>query len=240
MKKRVVIAVVALLVAGGALWRLFSSREFLYAGTVEATEVDVSARVSSVIASFDAKEGAVVRAGESLVKLSCEDYRLAADIAQKDFKRAEELRRMGSMPQEGYDRALYKRDDAALRVEWCAVLSPLEGTVLSTYREAGELVNPGAKLLTLADLREVWAMVYVPQTLVHGLRPGMEVEALLPETGAMLKGKVSHINDEAEFTPKNVQTRQERTRLVFGVKIVFPNPEGLLKPGMTVEARLPG
>jgi len=54
-----------------------------------------------------------------------------------------------------------------------------------------------------------------------------------------LTGRVTHINSEAEFTPKNVQTRQERTRLVFGVKISFDNKDGLLKPGMTIEMDLP-
>jgi HlyD family secretion protein len=52
-------------------------------------------------------------------------------------------------------------------------------------------------------------------------------------------GTIALIRDEAEFTPKNVQTRSERTRLVYGVKLVFPNPEGILKPGMTIEVKLP-
>ena len=96
------------------------------------------------------------------------------------------------------------------------------------------------KLVTVADLSEVWAMVYVPQPLLAKLSPGQSVEAILPELpGRTLQGKIARIREQAEFTPKNVQTRQERTRLVFGVKIVFPNPERILKPGMTVEVRLP-
>jgi len=239
-KKRILIIAAAAAAAGLLGWRLLG-REFLYAGTVEATEVDISARVSSVISAFAAKEGETVPQGRRLVTLACEDLNLAADIAHKDFKRAAQLRQGGSIPQEAYDRALYRRDDAALRVSWCDIDAPIAGTVLATYREANELVSPGAKLLTLADLREVWAVVYVPQPLLAKLSPGMEVLALLPEApGARLQGRIAHINDEAEFTPKNVQTRQERTRLVFGVKVVFPNPDRLLKPGMTVEVRLPG
>ncbi|OGR56613.1 MAG: hypothetical protein A2X36_11020 [Elusimicrobia bacterium GWA2_69_24] len=203
--------------------------------------MDLSARVSSVIGSFDAKEGASVKKGETLLTLSCEDLKLAAEIAKKDYDRAAQLRHNGSIPIEAYDRALYKRDDAALRVDWCRVQAPLDGVVLSTYREAGELVNPGTKLLTLADLREVWAVVYVPQPLLSRLHLGLEVAALVSEApDRTFVGRISHINDEAEFTPKNVQTRAERTRLVFGVKLVFPNADGALKPGMTVEARLPG
>ena len=175
-----------------------------------------------------------------MVRLACEDVRLEADIAARDYQRALELRRAGVMPQENYDRFLNKRDEAALRLDWCAIRAPLDATVLAVYHEPDELVSPGMRLLTLADLREVWAVVYVPQSLLAGLKPGLEVVALLPELkGRLFKGRVSHINDEAEFTPKNVQTRQERTRLVFGVKVRFPNPDGVLKPGMTVEVRLP-
>ncbi|MCX5794853.1 MAG: efflux RND transporter periplasmic adaptor subunit [Elusimicrobia bacterium] len=237
--KRLVVAG-AVAVALLAAWKLLGGREFLYAGTVEATEVDISSRLNSVIAAFDAAEGRQVRAGESLVQLACEDVKLAAGIAERDYKRAQELRRSGVMPQESYDRFLNKRDDAALRLDWCAIKAPMDAVVLATYHEANELVSPGTKLLTLADLREVWAIVYVPGPLLAKLSLDMPVEALLPEMkGRVFKGRVSHIHSEAEFTPKNVQTREERTRLVFGVKVRFPNPDGVLKPGMTVEVRLP-
>ncbi len=237
--KRLVIvgaAVLALLLG----WKLLIRREFLYAGTVEATEVDISSRLNSIIAAFDAAEGRQVRVGEPLVRLACEDVKLAADIAQRDYKRAKDLHHSGVMPQENYDRFQNKRDDASLKLDWCAIKAPMDAVVLATYHEANELVSPGMKLLTLADLREVWAIVYVPEPLLAKLSLDMPVEGILPETpGRAFKGRISHINDEAEFTPKNVQTREERTRLVFGVKVKFPNPDGALKPGMTVEVRLP-
>jgi len=72
------------------------------------------------------------------------------------------------------------------------------------------------------------------------IKPGMAVTGFLPEVkGKKLPGRIARVREEAEFTPKNVQTSEERTRLVYGVKIAFPNPDGLLKPGMTVEVRLP-
>ena len=68
------------------------------------------------------------------------------------------------------------------------------------------------------------------------LKLNQEVTAWLPfSRGRRLTGKVVHIRNEAEFTPKNVQTRTERERLVFGIKIAFDNTDGLLKPGMSVE-----
>jgi len=56
--------------------------------------------------------------------------------------------------------------------------------------------------------------------------------------GRMFKGRVTYISPEAEFTPKNVQTREDRVKLVFGVKVEVPNPDGLLKPGMPADALL--
>lgn len=180
MKPRNIAVLLVLAAAAGSLLR---KGEFLYAGTVEATEIDISSRLSSTIASFDVKEGRPVKAGQVMVRLSCEDVKLAADIAERDFKRAQKLRD-GAMTEEAYDRLRYKRDDAQLRLDWCAVKAPLDATVLAVYHEADESVSPGARLLTLADLSEVCAMVYVPQP----------------------------------------QTREERTRLVYGVKVSCPQP----------------
>jgi HlyD family secretion protein len=150
------------------------------------------------------------------------------------------LRRANAATREEEDHTRAAHDDAALRVSWCNVAAPLTGTVLTRYHEPGEQVAPGTKLFTLADLRQVWVYVYVPQPLLAQLRIGMELSGHLPELqDRAVTGRVIKINDEAEFTPKNVQTREERTRLVYGVKVLFKNPNGLLKPGMPIEVALP-
>lgn len=232
-------AILAVSILSFALWH-FLGREFLYAGTIEVTEVDVSARVSSVIERVEVREGQQVEAGQSLLKLACEDIRLAADLAKSNYDRARQLAKQGSLSQADFDRAKYQYEDAVLRKAWCDVAAPGKGTVLSIYREAGELVGPGTKLLTLGDLSEAWAYIYVGQALLASLKLGQEVEGVLPEMpGRTFKGRIAHIRDEAEFTPRNVQTRDERSRLVYGIKTAFSNPDGILKPGMTIEVRLP-
>ena len=221
------------------LWRIFGV-EFLYAGTVEATEVDISARVSSVIDKLEVAEGDPVQKGQGLVRLACEDVRLAADLAESNYKRGVELFQAGSMAKAEFDRIRYQREDASVRRSWCGVKSPISGMVLSVYHEAGELVGPGTRLATVADMSEVWAVIFVPQPVVARLKPGAEVTGFLAEMGKnKFPGRISHIREKAEFTPKNIQTREERTRLVYGIKVSFPNPDGILKPGMTIEVRLP-
>ncbi|OGR95976.1 MAG: hypothetical protein A2016_10120 [Elusimicrobia bacterium GWF2_62_30] len=207
---------------------------------MEATETDLSARISGVIDSYGAREGEAVKKGGVITAIDCDDLRLAAGIASEDFKRAEELFKGGSLSKENFDRLKYKRDDSALKVQWCTIKSPVSGRLLYAYREKGELVAPGTKLATVADLSEVWAYIYVPHDLLAKLSTGMEIKGYLPEAGEKeFPGRVSVIYSEAEFTPKNVQTRKERTRLVFAVKVTFPNPEETLKPGMTLEVKLP-
>ncbi len=144
------------------------------------------------------------------------------------------------MNREAYDKLKFKWEDAEVRLGWSSIKSPLDGTVLTRYHEPGEMVNPGTKLLTIADLKHPWAYVYVPQPMLSKLSIGMKVNGFVPDDrNRAVSGKIEHINDEAEFTPKNVQTRKERTRLVFGIKVAFINDDEFLKPGMTVEVTLP-
>ena len=135
-----------------------------------------------------------------------------------------------------------RKEEADIRLSWCSLNSPLSGSVLSRYHEPGEWVSPGVKILTLADTKDIWAYIYVPQTLLAKLSLGMKVKAFLPEMNLKsFEGKIVKISEEAEFTPKNVQTREERSRLVFAIKVNFKesNTEDILKPGMTLEVDLP-
>lgn len=215
---------------------VFFRSEFSYAGTVEVTKVDIPARVSSVISEFPVKEGQIVEKDQMLVKLDCEEIRLGYELARKNYDRALKLYRGGSIAQESYDQIKNRKDEIETRFKWCEVVAPIKGTVLTTYFEPGEMVLPGAKLLTLGDLDEVYAYFYLPHDQIAPLKMEQKVTARLPEMDdRKFEGVIAYINPEAEFTPKNVQTRDERTRLVYAVKIRFENPEGILKPGMTLE-----
>jgi HlyD family secretion protein len=241
-KDKRLLAIPVLLAAAFVVWTWVKGRDFRYAGTVEATEVSLSPRISSTISAVAVREGDVVRKGQVLVELGCEDLKLASAIAERDAARAERLYKNGATPFEAYDRDRNRRDDAALKVGWCRVESPTDGTVLARLREPGEWASPGVKLLTLADLGGVYAFIYVPQAELHRLSPGQGVEVFLPEAdgaAARRRGTIAFIRPQAEFTPKNVQTRAERTRLVYGIKLALDNADGVLKPGMPVEVRLP-
>lgn len=240
MKKRLRIVIPLVLAVAALVYWHFKSNAFTYAGTVEATEVNISAKVPSTLKLVAVKEGQPVKEGDPLALLSGEDLRLAQDQAGVDYYRGIQLYKSGSMTQETLDRLKSAKLMANLKVEWCDIRSPLNGTVLTQYHQPGEWVGTGTRLFTLANLKEVWCLIYVPQPMLVKLSTGQKLTATLPEmTDKTFTGTIAHISDQAEFTPKNVQTRKERARLVYSVKVVFPNPEGLLKPGMTLEMDLP-
>ncbi len=239
-RARIVIALLVLSGLAALIWWLAAPKDFRYAGTVEATEVVLSSRVASVINEIAVKESDAVEAGQVLMTLTGEDLRVAADLAEKEYRRGAELLRSGAINQSALDKLKAQRDQTALAVDWCTIKAPSAGRVLYSYREPGEMVAPGMQLFTLGDLTEVYAFIYVEQPKLANLSVGQKVEGLLPEMPEkQFPGTIALIRDEAEFTPKNVQTRSERTRLVYGVKLVFPNPDGVLKPGMTIEVKLP-
>lgn len=121
MKKKILPVILIAAIAGGVAWRVVKRPAFHYAGTVEATEVDVSPRLISTIAEGPAVEGQEVKAGDLLVRLSGEDYKIAAAQAESDFKRAKRLVASGSMTAEAFDKARFRWEDAQLRVEWLAI-----------------------------------------------------------------------------------------------------------------------
>ena len=89
----------------------------------------------------------------------------------------------------------------------------------------------------MTDLANAWLNAYIPEPDLARIRLGQEAE-VVTDDGQTRLGRVSFIASRAEFTPKNVQTRDERVKLVFRIKIALDNQDGLFKPGMPAEARL--
>ncbi len=117
------------------------------------------------------------------------------------------------------------------------VVSPVAGIVTRRPVEAGELVSPGATVLTISELDRVHVMLFVTEKELGRVRLGGEADVTIDAApGRVFKGRVTYISPEAEFTPKNIQTKEDRVKLVFGVKVEIPNPDGALKPGLPADA----
>jgi len=119
------------------------------------------------------------------------------------------------------------------------VVAPFAGTILRKLVEAGEVVASGTPLVTLVDLSRLYAKVYVSETDLGRIKLN---DAARAYTDAFprrpFEATVTEISQQAEFTPRDAHTKEERTKLVFAVKLALENPEGVLKPGMPADAQI--
>jgi HlyD family secretion protein len=117
------------------------------------------------------------------------------------------------------------------------IAAPIAGIVASRLVEPGELVAAGAPIVLVVDLDRAWASVYLEETLVPQVRIDQPA-TVITDAGDRIDGRVSFISPKAEFTPRNVQTANERAKLVYRIKVAVDNTKGVLKPGMPVEVDL--
>jgi HlyD family secretion protein len=280
-----------------------NENEISASGTIEATEVTISAKVGGEILRIPADEGAKVQPGDTLAVIDKADleiqfeqarantamaeaqYKLTVlgardeDItqaeatlknAEDDLNRTEGLFKEGSISQKQLDdiRTRYiiakqtydklksglrpeeieaargKRDMALAqqksikkKIDDSYVTAPVAGVLTQKGIEKGEVVLPNASLFRISNLDKVYLMIYISEIELAKIKLGQNASVHIdgvPERA--FPGKVIYTSSIAEFTPKNVQTRDDRTKLVFGVKIEIPNPEQILKPGMPADA----
>ncbi|MFZ3044807.1 MAG: efflux RND transporter periplasmic adaptor subunit [Desulfatirhabdiaceae bacterium] len=128
---------------------------------------------------------------------------------------------------------------AGQQLSYTELISPLTGTILSKSAEPGEYLNPGATVVVIGDLENPWLRGYVRETNLGKIHLGQDATVTTDSyPGKIYSGKIAYISDEAEFTPKTVQTFEERVKLMIRLKIELKNPSGELKPGMPADARI--
>jgi HlyD family secretion protein len=181
-----------------------------------------------------ARDDAAARRAQAEARLDAAQNRVSGARAALEKLRA------GARPEElAAARARVAAVEAQLaaleeNIRDATIAAPSSGVVTARLVEPGELVATGAPLVTLMDLDRAWANAYVEEPLVPSLRMGQPA-TVITDAGDRLPGEVAFIAPRAEFTPRNVQTAEERARLVFRVKVRVDNTRGVLKPGMPVE-----
>jgi HlyD family secretion protein len=125
-----------------------------------------------------------------------------------------------------------QKEDATVR-------APIDGIVTERLLDPGEMAAPRAAIAVLTDLDHAWAEVFVDEPQVPRVQLGQQATVFTDAGGEGLPGKVSFISSKAEFTPRNVQTAEDRSNLVYRVKVAVDNSKGILKQGMPVEAEIP-
>jgi multidrug resistance efflux pump len=183
---------------------------------------------------------------EANVMVSAAEAQYEIAEANVDVARAQlEALQSGATQQEvGVAESQVEQAEAALatlhvHLDKMTLRAPRTGIVVERTVNVGEIAPPNFSLLTLADLDQVTLTVYVPENQIGLVKVGQDVQVKVdsyPER--TFDAEVVHIASRAEFTPKNVQTKEERVSTVFAVKIEIPNADHALKPGMPADAEI--
>jgi HlyD family secretion protein len=236
----------------------------LVSGNIETTEIRLSFQIPGKIIALLTDEGRVVKKGDVLAKLdtdeltkikeqaefTLQDAQFNYEWVKEDYNRAENLFKGGAITAQQRDTAKNRFDGsearlkisksalelANVRLGYADLISPVNGFVLVKSAESGEVVQQGRPVFTVADLTDVWVTAYINETDLGKVRLGQQVDVKTDTyPDKIYKGRISFISQEAEFTPKQIQTTEERVKLVYRIKIAVENPNFELKPGMPAD-----
>jgi HlyD family secretion protein len=168
---------------------------------------------------------------------SAEAYDLAQEGSRTETIDAARAEVQGAKAQLASADAAWQQ--AKIQLSYGQLKAPTAGIVTSRNVEPGEVVTPAQDVMTMADLSNVDLKIFVDETEIGKVKPGQGVEVRVDTfPDKVYQGTVSYISPEAEFTPKMIQTRKERVKLVYLVKVSIPNPRLELKSGMPADAWL--
>jgi membrane fusion protein YbhG len=222
---------------------------------VDAAQGDVTtieAELKSAQLDLDRFE-TLLKANAGSVKQR-DDAKARVDVAVERARAAKERERAarealarlqkGSRPEEiDAARARLAAADAQIAileksVRDASVVAPVAGVVTQKLVDAGEIVARGTPLVVITDLDHAWANLFVPEPVIPRVKLGQPASVRTDAGGQPLGGTVTYISPKAEFTPRNVQTAEERSKLVYRIKVTVDNRAGVLKSGMPVDADL--
>ncbi|MEI7924776.1 MAG: efflux RND transporter periplasmic adaptor subunit [Chloroflexota bacterium] len=214
------VAVIAVLLLGSGCtsirWPGSAPAGISASGTLEAEETVIAPRVSGEILALPIAAGAPVMKGDVIARI--DDRAVQLQVRQSPDSAA--------------------RETFQLQAEDYTLRSPLSGVVTRVPAHAGELALPGQVLIAVSDLSTLRLTLYVRLADLGHVAVGQRLAITAdPYPGRTFEGIVTSINQQAEFTPRNVQTQSDRLNLVFGVQANVENADGTLKPGMPVDAR---
>lgn len=218
--QRALIIGVMIILSGCEFWNSGSRQTF--SGTLEISEHVLGAKTAGRLATLSVDEGSQVKKGDLLATLD------RYEQAKKDYERAVTLFNDGGATRQAVEYAQLAVDDQT-------VVSPVDGVVLVKVREQGEVVGAGSAIVVVGDRSRYWVRIFVPQGAINRLRMEQAAKIKLDGLDESFSGRVSFIASKAEFTPRNVQTAEERVTQTFAVKVTFDNPPDYLRPGVACD-----
>ena len=234
-------------------------------GNIEGDNVRISFRVDGQVIELLTDEGKVVKKGDIVARLNTDELIKERDnaaaslkaaqfdyeLAKIDYQRSESLFKEGaiSAQKRDQDKTNYDASQARVeqlkasldlsqtRLEFAELAAPLDGFILVKSGLAGEVVKAGAPIFTAIDLNNIWVTAYINEKDLGRVKLDQQADVVTDTfPSKKYKGRVSFISSQAEFTPKFIQTQEERVKLVYRIKVKVDNSSLELKPGMPADA----
>ncbi len=195
-------------------------------GTLEMTEIYLSPNVAGKVTTLEVREGDSVKTNQQVATLE------RFDQTRREYERAKRL-----VPEGGATREQEEKAELAWRDQQLS--SPINGIILNRISEPGEVVSPGVPVVVIGDPQNVYLKVYLSEREIGRIVVGQSAEISVDAfPSRKFPGKVTFVSPKAEFTPKNVQTKEERVTQMFAIKVALSDASGALKPGMPADCEI--
>jgi HlyD family secretion protein len=207
-----------------------------HANQIEVTLAEANVKLAEAALSDAQRELEKLKDGPDPDALALAQDRLAAAQARLEAAKAGPTEEQLAVAKAQLDSARAAVDVLQTQMEKLILVAPMDGIVLIRSVEPGEFASPGAPLLVLARLDQLNLTIYVPEDRYGAISLGQTAQVVVDSfPGQTFEAAVVHIADQAEYTPRNVQTAEGRRTTVFAVKLAVENPDGKLKPGMPAD-----
>ena len=250
----VIIVVVLLLVGLGGWWWWSATRPapatgLTLTGQVETNEIAVAPAMAGRITSVKASEGDQVKKGQVLVQLDTAALKLQVSQAKQGVTAAKAAVTNAQDDDDATKadvkaaKARLAQAEAAVKLAevqlgYATIKAPSAGTVVNVVGNAGANAAPGRTVLTMTDPSDLFIRVFVPEPSIGQVAVGQKASITTNSSTQTFTGTVSFVSDAAEFTPNTIDTADQRTKLVFAIRVRVDDSSGTLKSGMPVDVRL--
>ena len=218
-------------------------------GSIEATQYQVTPAIAGRVTTVKVDEGDSITKGQTLVGLDQTPLKLQLEQAEQGVTAAkaaltnvrkddDSTKADKKAAQARVDQAKAGVKLAQIQLDYARVTAPAAGTVTSVTTNVGQNAAPSRTLVTLVDPNSLYARVYVAETQIGKVKIGQAATVTTDSTTGSLPGTVCFIATQAEFTPNTIQTKEQRVKLVYEVRVQLSDSSGALKPGMPVDVAL--
>jgi HlyD family secretion protein len=258
MRKRIIPIVVVIIVAAGIgyyWWTTYGGGSAAAnaalggSGTIEAQQIAVTPQMAGRIITAPNQEGIAVKTGDvlyeldpSVIKLQIASLDTAIKAALANYNHVKgdssSTKADKQAAKTQWEQAVLAKQMAEVQLTYATIHAPMDGTLTNIAQKAGENAVPGTTLAMMSQVQSLTVTIYVPETQIGQVKMGQSGTITTDSTTKQYNGRVTFIASQAEFTPSSVETKDQRTKLVFQVKLNITDADAQLKPGMPADVVL--